>query len=371
MRIAILTQPLHNNYGGILQNYALQVVLKGLGHDPVTLDLSYNKPNWPFYVRVIKFVWRFVKRLFGDKSILFSDLERQWVFMNRPGKNQKRFVQAYIDSLHFVDKLNDNFCSEYAFDAFIVGSDQVWRPRFSPYLPNYFLDFTQGAKVKRLSYAASFGTDKWEGTAAETVQMIPWVQQFDAVSVREKSGVSLCWNTFGVRAQCVLDPTLLVNKNEYVSLLTSEINTMRSPYLAVYVLDDSKSIRCLVKKVCKKLNLKAVYLGVKSKKGFPSIESWISGIFNSNYVLTDSFHGTVFSIIAHKPFTTVINSGRGASRFESLLGDLGLMDRLTSAGNPTISDYSVDYSTVDAKLVELKEQSLNFLKHNLDGEHHS
>ena len=366
MKVAILTQPLHNNYGGILQNFALQFVLKELGFDPVTLDVSYAQPHWSFRERFVKFVWRLIKKLCGDTNILFCDVKKQWVFMNHPGVEQVKFIENHIKTLHFENKLDGSFCSKYRMDAFIVGSDQVWRPRFSPNILNYFLDFTHGESVRRVSYAASFGIDQWEGSALETVDVLPLIRQFDAISVREKSGIKLCRNVFGVYSDLVLDPTLLVDKRVYEELLFN-MKPSSIPYLAIYVLDCSKAVKKLVNRICREKNLRPLYLGSKDKKGYPSVESWLQGIFCSDYVLTDSFHGTVFSIVGHKPFTTLLNSGRGATRFESLLGELGLMERLVIDDRCAIISTAIDYFAVDKKLADLKEKSICYLKRNLNG----
>lgn len=365
MRIGILTQPLHNNYGGILQNYAMQTVLKRLGHEPVTLNVQYPEKHIAPTTRVVKFFWRLFKRLRGDRKILFCDLKKHFEFINRPGKEQKRFIDANINQITFTSHLTADFCKNNDYSAFVVGSDQVWRPRFSPYIPNFFLDFTEGTDVKRISYAASFGTDSWEGTPEETPRLAELARKFDAVSVREKSGVKVCKDTFGVDATWVLDPTMLLKQADYEKLLKGT-KASEGRYAAIYVLDITPQIDRIIKTICKKKNLKPLYLGVPTKKGYPSIESWLSGIFNSEFVITDSFHGTVFSILSHKPFATVVNAGRGASRFESLLGSLGLINRLVS-DDCSVMDEHIDYDKVDAQLDQYRESSLNFLKQALNG----
>lgn len=366
MKIGILTQPLHNNYGGLLQNFALQAKLKQLGHTPVTIDIPYTEPKWPLHIRIIKLLWRFIKKMRGDRSVLFCDLKRQWLFMNHPGKEQKRFIDSYINIIYVREGLKKGFCQENNFDAFVVGSDQIWRPRFSPCFPNFFLDFTEGADVKRIAYAASFGTDKWEGTAEQTPYIAQLARKFDAISVREKSGITLCKNTFNAVAQWVLDPTLLLSKREYDKLLATTKCPSEKPYLAIYTLDINSTIDALIKHICKEHNLVPIFIGQCTKDGYPSIESWLKGIFCSDYVLTDSFHGTVFSIIAHRPFTTVANAGRGASRFESLLGSLNLMNRLTKTSDVTNISTPINYDEIDAQLADYHQLSFDFLKRALD-----
>lgn len=369
MKIGILTQPLHNNYGGLLQNFALHAALKQLGHEPVTIDIPYSEPKWPLHTRIIKLLWRLIKKLRGDRSVLFCDLKQQWQFMNHPGKEQTRFIDTYINILRVREGLKNGFCQEHDFDAYVVGSDQIWRPRFSPCLPNFFLDFTDGVDVKRIAYAASFGTDKWEGTVEQTPRIAQLAQRFDAISVREKTGITLCKNIFNAEAQWVLDPTLLPSKKVYDKLVATTKRPSDKPYLVIYALDINSTIDALIKQICKERNLVPIYIGQPSGDGYPSIDSWLKGIFCSDYVLTDSFHGTVFSIIAHRPFTTVVNSGRGASRFESLLGSLNLMDRMTESTNVTNINTPINYEEIDARLVGYRQLSFDFLKRALDGKY--
>ena len=101
---------------------------------------------------------------------------------------------------------------QFHFDAFVVGSDQVWRPRYNAYIPNLFLDFTEGMSVKRIAYAASFGTDQWEFSAEQTTISSFLAKKFDIVSVREASGIQLCKQNLGVDAIQVLDPSLLLRR---------------------------------------------------------------------------------------------------------------------------------------------------------------
>lgn len=362
MKIGILTQPLINNYGGILQNFALQTILKKMGHQPTTINIEYHEPVIPWHTRFLKLIWRAVKKIKGDKSIVFCDVLTTWRLMNIPGKEQKCFIESNISFESYSIHPDSAFLNEKSYDALIVGSDQVWRPRFSPNITSYFLDFAEGYNVKRLSYAASFGTDSWEGTSEETPGLAYLARLFDAISVREKSGVDVCKKTFGVDATWVLDPTMLLKKKDYQTKLNIEEKVDHS--LAVYVLDITPKLSSLINRISKEKNLKVNIIGRPTRNGFPSIESWLSGIFNSDFVLTDSFHGTVFSILAHKQFATVVNVGRGASRFESLLGTLGLMDRVMS-DDKAFNDTIIDYDMVEEKLHEYRLVSMDFLNNAL------
>ena len=212
MRIGILTLPLHTNYGGILQAYALQTVLERMGHEVVVFDTPKNK--------VLEILGRFFHKLFA-LNLINS-------FVNKHDNLLKAIISRKITS--FVRK-NINLkkvrgfgsLREDDFDAIVVGSDQIWRAVYFPRwleqpLDNAYLSFTNGWNIKRISYAASFGTDEWEYTDKQTGICRECIKEFDAISVREESGVDLCKKYFGVNAQQVLDPTMLLDSVDYFLL---------------------------------------------------------------------------------------------------------------------------------------------------------
>ena len=131
MKIGILTQPLSNNYGGILQNWALQQILKQLGHEPITLNIPHHKLNEK--KEMSRTCWRFLKRLRGDNNILFLNAKKQLNFLNTPGKFQLDFINENINVINMNGPIQNGFYQEHGdIGAFVVGSDQVWRKAFSP-----------------------------------------------------------------------------------------------------------------------------------------------------------------------------------------------------------------------------------------------
>ena len=364
MRIGILTQPLHNNYGGLLQNFALQEFLRRMGHSVITLDINYPPYKISLISRCFRYVWRLIKKIKGDNSILFLDIVKQVNFYNTPQKNQKEFINKYINKETFVRPLSDVFWDTHELDALIVGSDQVWRCRFSPYILNYFLNFAECKdNIKKISYAASFGVDYWDGGDVIVKSIKLLLQQFAAVSVREESGVTICKSTFDKDATLVLDPTLLLNASDYIRIIPEQ--QILKGTCAVYILDATQDKIRQIENACKNKGLSVNYIGRPSRKGFPSVESWLSGIFSSDYVITDSFHGTVFSILAHKKFTTIANTSRGSARFETLLNLLNLKDRLVSLDGELINETPINYDNVDEKLNEQRKSSYEFITSNL------
>ncbi len=361
MKIGILTQPLANNYGGILQNFALQLVLKRMGHTPVTINIPYRKleekTNWP------SFFWRFFKRIKGDKRILFINANKQMNFFNTPGQNQMIFIRKNLLVENAIDGSPVFFQTERDFDAIIVGSDQVWRKAFSPDLPAFFFRDVPNS-TKKITYGVSFGTSKSDIPQEEISYYKSLVQNIHSISVREKSGIDICKKLFDVDAELVLDPTLLLNPDDYIKLLNIKGNSYTNT-LAIYLLDRNKDKDNLIRTICKELGLCPTYIGTPSKKGFPSIESWMTEIKNSRFMITDSFHGTVFSIIFNKQFITLSNKGRGNSRMETLLEIVNLQDRMICAESPILPATwlsKIDYTDVNRRLSLLKIESINFLQ---------
>jgi hypothetical protein len=364
MRTAILTQPLHNNYGGLLQAYALQTVLKRLGHDTRTVDLPFRDTAY-IYIKgcIIRIILKFIFR---------RDITE--IFPCRPDEKEKNIISKYtkefvrehirtterIPSVKHLKKLK-----KYNFEAFVVGSDQVWRPRYSPGISAYFLDFLdENSQVRRIAYAASFGVDHWEYNPALTRKCKKLAQKFDAVSVREDSAVELCRENFGVTAVRLLDPALLLEKEDYEKLINDRVPA-KEKYLMHYLLDQSAEKTAIVDRVNDHLQLKL--LTVMPQCIYPPVTAWLKGISDAEFVVTDSFHGIIFSIIFNRPFLAVGNKDRGLTRFTSLLKTLDLQYRLISDISEVDEALSkpVNFDRVNKILGKEKIMSMDFLRRNL------
>lgn len=357
MKTGIITQPLYANYGGILQNYALQQVLKEMGHEPVTLD----------YMPSLS-LGRYI--LYAGKGLLcaLSPSKRHPIkpyrhFLQRPPKIDS-FVRNNVTLTGSLTDYTKRVLKRNGIDALIVGSDQVWRYSYnSHYIEDMYLAFAEGYPCKKIAYGASFGVEKWNYPENKTNEARALAKQFDAVSVREDSGSRLCRDSLGIEAVTVLDPTLLLCAADYEKFCASP-NPAEPPYLAAYVLDLTEEKEEYIRKVAAAKGLEVKMMTV-SNAGV-SIEDWLSSIKNAQYVITDSYHGSIFSIIFGKQFLTFINKKRGADRFITLFGKLGLLAHLAdgSAVEPESSD-EIDYSTVHKELAILREQSLQFLSSSL------
>lgn len=377
MKIAIMTQPLGKNYGGMIQAWALQQVLKKAGHEPVTIDRR-TCANGPAY-HITRIGKRVLKRALGKWSAPI-DFERH---LPEILQHPHAFIEQHLSISELLDsteKLTIHFKREQ-YAAAIVGSDQTWRPRYSPNIDNYFLDFLQGQDIKRIAYASSFGVDEWEFTEEQTRRCALLAKQFDVISVREKSGVELCKSHLCVEATHVLDPTLLLQKESYQALYRNkEIPERKGIY--TYILDQADWKDQVVETAKKILNkplyanqpkesMSAMLSSNASDYKMPCLEGWIKGFSDADFVITDSFHGTVFAIIFNKPFLCLINPSRGASRFYSLLDDLGLSDRLLTSYNEKaeneLMNNPVNYADVNGKLDGLRRRSTLFIEEALRG----
>ena len=371
MKIAILTQPLHNNYGGNLQNFALQKVLTDMGHEPVTIDRHHTvklrtKLKLGYFKNLLMhFLKGTPKPLW--KSYFSSKKEQAYL-----RQDITAFIDAYITKTPrlYSDKAVQAIFKENNFEAVIVGSDQCWRPMYSPNIYTYYLDFLKdNKKIKKLAYAASFGTDEWEYTEKQTAHCKKLIQQFDLVTVREKAAVNLVAEKLNKDAEFVLDPTLLLSKEDYIELFVGK-NLPDNKGIYTYILDDSDWKTQVVETAKETLGLPQFSNQhnkhtINSEK-IPSIESWIKGFADADFVVTDSFHGTVFSIIFNKPFISLVNVSRGASRFESILGEFDLMQRLASDFDQqyieALIEEAIAYDGVNQKLDALRSHSKEALK---------
>ena len=375
MRIGILTQPLVNNYGGLIQAYALKTVLQNLGNEVCIINrtgyLRRNQIIWrKFLSSCKKFKESFLRNNISDntKSIINS--------------NCTRFINNYIidvsKDLSTLDEFTQ-YIKTKRFDAYVVGSDQVWRPIYSPCIENYYLDFCLNDDVKKIAYAASFGVDEWEYTNKETRICSDLAKRFTAISVREESAIRLCKKHLGVNAIHVLDPTLLLDIEEYTKIVISENESKSSGTLFYYLLDETEEKLNLINYIENKLNLKS-FKCLPNKKitiegnvdniedyVYPSPTKWIRSFMDAEMVLTDSFHGTVFSIIFNKPFWVLHNAHRGNTRFDSLLKIFGLQDRLINISEYNKHDYSkpIDWNRVNNIKKQKREESIDFIKNAL------
>lgn len=334
MKIAILTHPLGANYGGILQAFALSTYLKNKGHDVVVLN---RQNNLPFTKRLIKL------------TLMAIHYPR---YNNPKYQHLASFVAHYINysKALFTDSQLANYITINNIDTVIVGSDQVWRTDFAmSYGYNYFLDFVPD-NVRKLSYAASFGLDTWGYSIEQTMHIKQLLSSFAAISVREDEGVKLCKDNLEIIAEQVLDPTMLLSSEDYDAITSSRL--VSGDYVFVYWLGSEEEKQ-------KALNNSGVTgktiidVSLRGKEQLMSVQNWLSYIKYAEKVVTDSFHGCVFSIIFKKQFTIYSNVSGGNGRLHSLFTMLGI------SGLPSCK---LDYTSIMEILNYKRNQSCDFIE---------
>ena len=370
MKIGILTLPLHTNYGGILQAYALQTILERMGHEVVVLS-HRRKYSLSIWRQPLSYSKRIIKKyILGRKDTrIFAEQHQQKEYAILSQHTQK-FIDTYIHTYNVESFKN---LKSADFDAIIVGSDQVWRPKYFTYLfnasiENAFLSFAQEWNIKRVSYAASFGTEDWEYIAEDTSLCGDLLKLFNVVTVREESAIRLCQERLGVEASHVLDPTMLLSKEDYIKLFDVSNTPKNSGNLLTYILDNTPEKTDIINKISKEKGLTPFRVNSKAKgpnisveeRIQPPVEAWLRGFYDAEFVVTDSFHACVFSIIFGKPFVVIGNKDRGMARFESLLKMFELEDCLFTADKDIVVKYC-DYT----KFREYQDFSLKQLSQAL------
>ena len=377
MKIGILTQPLLENYGGLLQCYALQTILKKLGHEAWVVQRTSGELQG-FTKKVL---FSCIKQF--DKIFLGGRLVKRLRPNTYAKRNTSYFVLNYINPKTKLITTTETLkkCNvEQNFEAYIVGSDQVWRPVYSPCINNYFLDFLSPQdRIKRIAYAASFGVDEWEFSEEETSVCKDLIKLFDGVSVREDSATALCEKYLGRNdALHVLDPTMLLEKEDYIRIVEKEKEPKSPGNLFCYILDESSEKNQVVESIASQIDAVPFTQMPKCKLTdenlkdrledcvYPSVTAWLRAFMDADMVVTDSFHGCVFSIIFNKPFWVIGNHSRGMARFESLLSMFGLEERLIKRTSMSVEFTSpIDWARVNAIKKDWQEKSYNFLKINL------
>ncbi len=336
------------NYGSELTYYALYKVICELGYDPLMVE--------------------------RPKNAVWAPNESPVLFRESPYSE---------DSVHplYPDKVSMYELNEKC-GTFIVGSDQIWhRNLYNDFGKVAFLDYIYNDK-KKIAYASSFGREYWTGNAVEAQEVSFYLKNFDYISVREQSGVQVCKKYFDVKAQWVLDPVFLCNKENYRKLAEQANGDHAEKYIGGYILDiDDKKLN-IIQNLRESLNLPCTILTDAFRDSLIEnenidiqknryCEDWIENIMNSTFVITDSFHGMCFSIIFNKPFIVICNEERGKIRFTDLLGKLDLLDRLITENVEKeridlLIWTPIDYSHVNQILKEKKVYSLQWLKDALE-----
>jgi hypothetical protein len=336
MKIGIMTFWWSNdNYGQLLQCYALQKYLRNLGYEAFLIRYKHTEENRYSIRRLIK--------IFSPLKVVkyFTRQKRLEKISKEPNRHFESFRSEYLvqSSKLYIsyDELKRNPPDA---DCYIAGSDQIWNywnnklNYYKNAIHAYFLDFGSD-KIKRLSYAASWGGSCIPNEYIK--EITPLLKRFDYVSVREESGIELCKECGYDSAECVCDPTLLLSAEYYRNLYNENpIRKIDKKYLLVYMLSNEIDLnKDIIKKFASENNLKIINISIGGvfddfPKYYATIPEWLYLIDNAEYIITNSFHGSVFCTIFHKQFGIVPRITKFSymnDRFEMLFKLLGLKKR--------------------------------------------
>lgn len=333
-----------SNYGSSLTYYALAKILQKTGRELI-------------FVHVPKV----------DNTPWDKDAQQTIDFIG------KRFkITKYRDMMH-IHEVN-MFC-----DSFMLGSDQMWTPLATQLVGyTFFLDFVDLNK-KKIAFSTSFGQDKFIADEA-TCQIIgDYLKRFDAISVREYTGVDICRDTFGVDAEQVIDPVFLCSTEEYDKMFEGISIDLPKKYLLTYILDPTPEKEAAAKEIARHKNLEII--SIMSMKEYernasqwhvgkivpkPSTEEFLYYLKNCDYLLTDSHHGACMGIIYERPYVAITNASRGVTRFETVARAFGLENRVVYDPMHVVNNKEIykpiDYEKVKTKIENEKTKALAWLE---------
>lgn len=363
--VAFLTRHTVTNYGSLLQTYATQKAIEKLGHEAYCINYfrSDEKPN-----RLVKTLlqcspWNNnpIKRL-----IYMVTQTPVYAFAGKRFEKYRKIVKLSDREYNCEQDLIDN-CPKA--DVYMTGSDQVWNTITCDKIdPVFFMSFLKDEQ-KRVAYAGSFGSSKVKEEDKELITSL--LKKYSSISVRENSGVNIV-NSLGVDAKQVLDPTFLLSKNEWEELLPKR--ECNEKYVLVYQLHPNKQFDKYAKDFAKSKGLKLYrishcFLHATRSGRFiscPPIEEFMWYIKNAEYFLTDSFHGTAFSIGFNTQFVNVLPS-KYSERISSILQLIGYEDRiLQSYDDFDITDNRIDYSKVNKIIEAERNKSYEILREMIE-----
>ena len=347
----------NSNYGQILQCFALQHFLKKQGYNPYLIRfIGYGESKFR----------KFVKSCLPFLCAKPSKIDRLRQF--------ETFRKEHFRMRSLYTSLSQIQQNPPKAEAYIAGSDQIWMQSLdNPQQQAYFLDFGDD-KTKRISYAASFGMEKYPEEHQKKLGEL--LRRFNAISCREYSGIDIC-KEVGAKAEKVIDPTLLLTKDDYLSALNLNAEKKHSTFIYSLNIESSDEIRwqelremtsesSVIVTPAAGYNESAELFGKEVSYLYATPEEWISQIMSSDLVVTSSFHGIAFCLIMHTPFVYVPLKGTYAkanNRITDLLQDLHLEER-TLSERATYSDIiskPIDWESVEEILEVKRKESIDFL----------
>lgn len=361
---ATITFHASHNYGSSLQTYALQQTIQNLGLQNEIINFRTDKQKEVYAV--------FTKRK-GIKY-LFKNLTHILYYRHLKQKHKKfeKFIKEDIVTTKEFSDSTQLYSECKGYDYYIAGSDQIWNPRPADFDWSYFLGFAQDGV--KFSYAASFGP--FAKPDQDTYSKIKTLlSDFKNVSVRESASQLFISELFGDKAEVVCDPTLLLDAKSWREFSKDGIR-LNKDYILFYTLFADRQMLKMAKILSKRLKLPIVVTNFTNqydvingfiKKYDCGPKDFLALIDNAKFVLTSSFHGTVFSIIFQKPFFSI--RGMKDERISTLLKNFGLENRavdINDIESKVKTAYEIDFSNSQKKKNELKEVGIRFLKKSLE-----
>lgn len=361
-KIALLNMRYDNNYGGNLQRYAMVTVLQRMGY---SVEYLYIRDNWDDWFNRSAFkickqsVKQFARHIKYPKTEPWLAWHREADYYRQTCSVTEPFLDKYIPHTKPICSHRSlrRIFRDGGYQAIVAGSDQIWRKEYVERygLGTWFLDFVpQDFSGPRVVYGASFGVDSEEYAREDQELIRPLYEKLTAASIRETSGLRLL-NEYGCKhpqAEMVLDPTLLLSKEDYEFIINNADTPPPDGDMFCYVLDKTPEIEERIRSIAEKNKL-TPYVASIGGGDLLSIEQWLHFIKNAKYVFTDSYHGLLFSIIFGKLFHLEYNNFRGNARFDSIIGMLEI-----DLENP-------NYEKINEKLDIYKSKSVDFLRESL------
>ena len=363
-KVGIITLHRVVNYGSVLQTYALQEKMKECGFEPQVIDY------YPERLKIRGMLKRIKDK--GDRykrSFIIRNLARAIIFPSYiiRFKMFTKFLRKYINMTDKTFYSKEEFENiDFDYDVYCTGSDQVWNSEWNEKIEYpLFLSFAPDDK-RKIAYAASFGKKELKANEIEVTRKL--LERYDAISLREKSGVEIV-ESLGIKNSVhVVDPTLLLDGDAWRKLSSNRFKDEN--YILVYNLNRNKKIDNYAKSLANKTGLKIIYLSYQLhefyKKGKmvcnPKVEDFISLIDNAKYVITDSFHATAFSINLNTQFV-IVYPAKFNTRLQSILAVNNLEDRVAKdEKDMTIVNKEINFDEVNEIMNNERHKSFEWLK---------
>ena len=322
IKVGIIGLEHSQNIGNNLLKYAIHIKIKELGFDPYIVGMKFLNDSYSFI---------------------------------------QNYTNLRLINKSFKEIKKDDY------DILMVNSDQTWRKWKKEYFYDIaFLRFAYNWDKPKFVYGASLGTNKWELNKNEDKIAKKLIKKFTGISVREKGAIKLIKKYLGIQPNYVLDPSLLIDKKYYLNLITNYTDKIynNTKYVLVYSLLDLIEIKNLVEKIKKNSQYKINWITPYTPNQINKFIYWLN---NSQAIITDSYHGTLFSIIFNKSFITFVYEKSGNDRFNTLKEVFNLGNRIYNlSSEPDITLLETPLIINRTLLNKLKEKSINYLKKNLN-----